>query len=606
MELSGYFAVARRWWWTLLVAAWVAGLAGFYVASRLPETYESSVQLLVGPINTDAATVGASAKLIQTDAVLATTEPVLADVVREAAVNMSPGELASSTRVSANVDSRVLTIRVQARDPQLAADLANGIARVLKERTSAGIVRPEGQLLVIQDAAADLYPVAPQVSLIVLLATAAGILAALVLVLMIEYLSRTVSNREELARLAGAPVLGSVPAPRRSRADARDLIPEGSSAANVYRVLAARIVFGDPDAVLHSMAIVDSESDTGSAVVAINIGRALARLGRRAVVIDSGTRSNLAELYGIEPTPGIRDVLGREVQARAAMRVVADRLAIIPAGYDGGDAVDPERARAIVQELLASADVVIVSTPPVHSGPGALSWARAVGRTVLVARRDHARREDVEASAETLVHVGGSLIGTVISERPAALSWLFGRGRARSSQPVQPKPRATNVAAAAPPPMVAGPSAPTATPPTATSPAPASGTYRPSSSPSSYTNPYHEPAATPVSSYPAASTSGHPAAPSGSPTLVPSTIRPTVIRASAPVTAAAPPPDSVAAPAAAPVDTPIATPVAAPPSGAEPAPATTRSGSTTARSRTTPAKPRAPRTTTPKNPTDSV
>lgn len=226
MELSGYFAVARRWWWTLLVAAWVAGLAGFYVASRLPPTYESSVEMLVGPINTDAATVGASAKLIQTYASLATTGPVLADVVKELPFDTSPGLIAVNTRVSANVDSRILTIRVQADEPDRAAKIANGIAAVLQERASAGLVRPEGLLTISDPAVPNPAPVAPQVSLIVLLATAAGILAALILVLMIEYLSRTVSSREELAKLAGAPVLGSVPAPKKSRANARDLVDE--------------------------------------------------------------------------------------------------------------------------------------------------------------------------------------------------------------------------------------------------------------------------------------------------------------------------------------------------------------------------------------------
>ncbi len=589
MELSGYFAVARRWWWTLLVAAWVAGLAGFYVASRLPSTYESTVLMLVGPTNSDAATVGASAKLITTYASLATTSPVLKDVVREAQVNVSPAVVAANTRVSANVDSRFLTIRVQAGDPDTAATLANGIAAVLQERANAaGIVRPEGQLSVSEPAAPNNVAVAPQVSLIVLLATAAGILAALVLVLMIEYLSRTVSSREELTKLTGAPLLGTVPAPKKSRADARDLVDEGSSAANVYRVLAARIVFGDPDDVLHSMAIVDTESDTGSAVVAINLGRALARLGRRAVVIDSGSRSNLAELYGIDPAPGIRDVLSREVQPRTAMRVVSDRLAIIPAGFEGGDAIDPEGARAVIQELLASADVVIVSTPPVQAGPGALSWARAVGRTVLVARRDHARREDVEASAETLVHVGGSLIGTVMSERPAALSWLFRRGRSGSAKQPRPKttPRATKVAPA----EDSGARAVAASSAGYRSASPAPG-YP--ATPSSYRESTPSYATTSPPSYPASTS------PSAAPVLAPSTIRPTVIRASAPL---APPAQVVTTP---------------PPAAAEPEPTTaaaasSTAGSTKARPRTTSsqpksttAKPRTPRSTTAKNPTDS-
>ena len=72
MELSGYIAVVRRWWWTLLVAAWVAGLTGFLVASQIAPTYESRVSLLVGPINTDQNTLRASGQLVQTYAQLVT------------------------------------------------------------------------------------------------------------------------------------------------------------------------------------------------------------------------------------------------------------------------------------------------------------------------------------------------------------------------------------------------------------------------------------------------------------------------------------------------------------------------------------------------------
>jgi capsular polysaccharide biosynthesis protein len=453
VELSGYFAVARRWWWTLLVAAWVAGLAGFYVASRIPPTYESSVQLLVGPINTDAATVGASAKLIQTYAQVITTPTILDPTIKAVGVTMTANELATNTRVTANVDSRILSIRVQDSGAQRAADLANGMAAQLVEFTNAGVSRPEGTLVVVRFAEAVLDPVAPQISLIVVLATLAGIIAAIVLVLLIEYFGRSIRNREELASLTGAPVLGVVPAPVKSLPHPRDLVDEGSSAATAYRLLGGRIVYGEADDVLRSVAVVDVQSDTGAAVVAINLGRALARLGRRVVVIDSGSRSTLAGLYGIEPVPGVRDVLNREAQARSAVRVIADRLALMPAGYEGSEVVDPERARAVISELLTSADVVIVASPPVQAGPAALSWARAVDGTVLVARRDHARREDAEAAAETLVHVGGNLVGAIITERPAPLSGLFGRGR--STRPVPPPPRTTPMASPMPPPSSA-------------------------------------------------------------------------------------------------------------------------------------------------------
>jgi Mrp family chromosome partitioning ATPase len=261
-------------------------------------------------------------------------------------------------------------------------------------------------------------------------------------------------------------------------------------------VLAARIVYGDPTDILHSVAVVDAESDTGSAVVAVNIARALARLGRRVVLIDGGSRDGLAQLFAVDPAPGVRDILTREVQPRSAMRMVGDRLALVPAGSEGGELIDPDRAKAVLNELMAYADVIVVATPPVQAGPAALSWARAVDGTVLVARRDHAKRDDVSAAAETLVHVGGSLIGTILAERPAPFSWLFGRGRGRSGS--------SRMVAVVPPPS------PThmATPMTAVTAAPSDGAYRP--------------------------------APSPMVTSVAPTLRPAIVRASAPVAPVAP------------------------------------------------------------------
>ena len=493
MELSGYFAVARRWWWTLLVAAWVAGLAGFYFAGRIEPTYESEVKMLVGPINTDADTLRGAGLMIQTYGQMVTTAPILTQAINTLALDMKPGDLAANTRVTANDATRVLTIRIQDGKPDRAALLAEELAQtMINISREGGVSRPDGQLAIIDDAVADPNPVAPQVSLIVILATAAGILAAIVLVLLIEYLGRSIRTREELARLAGAPVLGSVPAPRGSRPQPKDLVADASSAATVYRVLAARIVYGDPTDILHSVAVVDVESDTGSAVVAMNLGRALARLGRRVVLVDGGSHDGLAPLFGVDPAPGVRDLMNRDLQPRSVMRMIDERLALVPAGYEGGELIDPERAKAVLDELMAYADVIVVATPPVHAGPAALSWARSVAGTVLIARRDHAKREEVSAASETLVHVGGSLIGTILAERPAPLSGLFGRGRSGSAR----------VVAVAPMPR------PMATPMAAVAAAPVAVTYRPAPSPM----------ATPVAP----------------------TLRPAIVRASAPV--ATPPP----------------------------------------------------------------
>ena len=41
MELTATLRLLRRWWPTLLIATWVAGVTGFLVASALPPRYEA-------------------------------------------------------------------------------------------------------------------------------------------------------------------------------------------------------------------------------------------------------------------------------------------------------------------------------------------------------------------------------------------------------------------------------------------------------------------------------------------------------------------------------------------------------------------------------------
>ena len=117
MELTGYLAVARRWWWTLLVATWVAGVSGYVVASQIPPTYEAETQLLVGPYNTDRDTLAASGDLVQTYSQLVTTTPLLSSAISEAGASLTPADLALATRVTANDTTRFLSDPRPGHDP---------------------------------------------------------------------------------------------------------------------------------------------------------------------------------------------------------------------------------------------------------------------------------------------------------------------------------------------------------------------------------------------------------------------------------------------------------------------------------------------------------
>ena len=150
MDLSGYLAVAKRWWWTLIVAAWIAGLTGYLVATTIQPTYEAQVKVLVGPLNTDTDTLRASGLLVQTYAQYVTTREVLASTIQELGLDLQPDDLAAATRATANDVTRILTIQVEADDPQQASDLANTVATELEQLTSKGLSRPEGLVQIVE------------------------------------------------------------------------------------------------------------------------------------------------------------------------------------------------------------------------------------------------------------------------------------------------------------------------------------------------------------------------------------------------------------------------------------------------------------------------
>jgi succinoglycan biosynthesis transport protein ExoP len=424
VELSGYLAVARRWWWTLLVATWVAAISGYVVASQIPPTYEAETQLLVGPYNTDVDTLRAAGNLVQTYADLVTTTPLLSSAIAEAGATIAPQDLRLATRVTANDTTRFLTIRVQDTNPAMAAKLANVLADEITQLASRGTNRPEGQLQTVDFAVAPPVdqPVAPQKSLIVALAALAALIGAMVLVMLVEYLSAAVRSEDELDRLTGMPFLGKVEASRSQPSSTRGLIdqaPESAAAAG-YRLVVAKSTFGEGGNAAHSIVVVGTASDGTSSQVAANLAAITARGGRQVVLVDADpSELSATRIFGLLERPGLSDLTGNATMD-PNMRLVriSSTLRILPRGATlDQDAIDAQRAATILQGLTASTDLIVVSTGALHLSAGALAWAQAADSTIIVAARDQARRDDVEYAAESLKLVGVTRVGTVLAER---------------------------------------------------------------------------------------------------------------------------------------------------------------------------------------------
>ena len=433
MELTGYLAVARRWWWTLLVATWVAAVSGYVVASQIPPTYEAETQLLVGPYNTDRETLAAAGSLVQTYSSLVSTTPVIQAAINEVGVDLTPDDLASAIRATANDTTRFLSIRVQATDPEVAAKLANALGDEISQLASGATSRPEGQLQVVQAAAIPVDPIAPQRSLIVGLAALAALIGAMVLVMLVEFVDASVRTDEELERLTGVPFLGRVETARSVPGSPRGLIDQApeSTAAAAYRLLVAKVAFGDGDGSVRSVVTVGTGSEGISGQVAANLAAISARSGRQVVLIDADPGTGpVTRIYGVGDRTGLTDVITGRLDATAALVRISPTLQVLPRGIGpGGDGLDVAQARSILTALEGVADLVVVSTGPLHLSASAVIWAQAGDTSILVAARDVSRRDDVEYAVESLRFVSANVAGAVLADRRRGIR----RGSGRTS-----------------------------------------------------------------------------------------------------------------------------------------------------------------------------
>lgn len=428
MELSGYFGTARRWWLPLLAAIVLATVGGYLVASRLPAIYEAEVRVLVGPLNTNFDTQRAGGQLANTYAQLVASRPIAEAAIGRARVDRSPEDLQDAMTAIPNDVTRIVVIRIQDREPQVAADLANAVAGELAART-ADTARPEGQIQVIDPATTPTTPVAPQVLLIVLLAAFAGLVAAISVVVLIEYVRDTVRSEDELRELSGAPILGRL----QTRFAGKGEFPSAvlrPGIIDTYRAMTARIEHGRGAGQLRSILVAGVQADGQAGLVAAGLALAFAHRGLRATLIDANPEQPSASLaLGLwQPAPAERPSGDSTVHpTRVSFAVRGERpdagrsvsLSVVPS-FATSDSAKVEALQDQLDSALERADVTIITSPPVDRSPQAMLWARLIDAVVLVVPFPGVRRRDVRANAEALAMSEIWLGGTIFTDSSRA------------------------------------------------------------------------------------------------------------------------------------------------------------------------------------------
>lgn len=217
------FAVLHRIWLVIL-AALIGGMSMFIITKQfITPMYASTITMYVNNSTKlhgeDLITAITSSDLATSERLVSTyvsilksntvMEKVSENVFQTTGVRVNASEIRAAMSAASVNETEVFTVRINHRNPQMAATIANAIATVAPDEI-ASIV--EGSSTKVVDyAKVPTAPYEPNTTQNTLLGFAAGLALALGLIVIMELLDVRVRSEEDLARLSSAPILGVIP-----------------------------------------------------------------------------------------------------------------------------------------------------------------------------------------------------------------------------------------------------------------------------------------------------------------------------------------------------------------------------------------------------------
>lgn len=210
------FIYLKKWWLIVLCGVLAAAVTLIYTATRITPTYRASVSIYVNNSSSgeradsiSGGNLSASQQLVRTYINIITSDMVLEKVIQDTGLSMSTGYLRRIMSANQVNNTEIFQVYVTHPDPQLAADIANSIAKVAPDEI-ANIV--EGSSTKIIDyAKVPTGRYAPSYRRNTIYGGLIGCVLAVIYVTLTYLLDDRLKNEEDLTSLFELPILGQIP-----------------------------------------------------------------------------------------------------------------------------------------------------------------------------------------------------------------------------------------------------------------------------------------------------------------------------------------------------------------------------------------------------------
>ncbi len=293
-------------------------------------------------------------------------------------------------------------------------------------------------IVISEPATVPTAPVRPQTSRDTMMGAALGLLLALGMVFLIEYLDNTIRSPEQVVTGLNLPVIGLImqAAGARDRGDRALQSTAGtelialqeprSPITEAYRALRTNIQIAGVDQPIRTLLVTSPSPNEGKSTVAANLAIVMAQAGREVILLDADLRRpRIAKLFDQHDAVGLAATLLDDTRQwqKVLMPTKMDHLRTAPGGEpppNPSELLGTKRMQEFVGFLKEHSDTIVIDSPPLLPVTDALVLAPQVDGVIVVVEYGSTQLRPAQQAVTQLKQAGARVLGVVLNKVPSS------------------------------------------------------------------------------------------------------------------------------------------------------------------------------------------
>jgi capsular polysaccharide biosynthesis protein/Mrp family chromosome partitioning ATPase len=258
-----------------------------------------------------------------------------------------------------------------------------------------------------------------------------GLVLALIIVFLIEYMDDKIRFPGEFKRVTDVPVLSVIN--KHANLDGSGIngliafSQPGSQAANSYREVVAKLLYSIGEKIPYTLMLtsVGSQSGDDTAVTTGNLAVSFANAGSRVILLDSQFHNPvLTKIFKADGKKGLSDYMtGEEMDPNVVPVDEIHGIRFVPAGLSTGKGssslLNSVKLSQLLEALKKDADIILLAGSSIPWFAESLNVASHANSVILVAQRGEAHSRIVNKAVENLRSMQVPIDGVLFDYNPS-------------------------------------------------------------------------------------------------------------------------------------------------------------------------------------------